>query len=367
MIMNNIIWIGARESDIEKEKMFFGSITRYGTNSKSNVAFINNDFTDDYNVFLKKTIENAMEMTKNCKFIFANPENAYKFGRKVYEYSLCLNKQVLFESLNNKIFFRQLISDVVKVPPSIIIETSSNLDYEFIKSIFNNKFDYFVIQSANSAGGENTFLLSKNTQQDIYNYFCGQTLVTPYFQGAVAVNVHIVLSANDFRIFPPSIQLISNLFHYTGCDFIYFRSLDKTIRDKIISQCSLIAKKLLTLGALGLFGVDILIADKSIYFIECNFRYQGSTFLLNEALCENGLNSVFSIHYDSFYNHNIQLPLDIYDLKINYSSFRRTLDNLTINLPNPLEVRCDGDINKEKRNGYIQYEIYNKSIYDFLI
>lgn len=364
--MHKIFWIGTRESDINNEKLFFGSITRYGTNLNNNIAFCNNNYTDSYDNFLEKSLAHVLNTIPDCKFIFSNSSNAYKFGKKVYDNTLCLNKLTVLESLNNKIFFRQLISDIVKVPPSIVVNTYDDIDFKFIRSIFNNNYNSFVVQSANSGGGEETFLLTEDTSKEVLNSYIQQVLITPYFQGAIPINIHIVLSNEDFRIFPPSVQIISNLFHYTGSDFIKYREFSKKIRDQLFLQCTFIAKKLQSLGARGLFGLDVLMHNDELYFIECNFRYQGSSFLLNEALRDYNLSSVFMTHYQSFMDNFYQLPYNTYDLDINYSSFRRTLNNMNIELPDPIQIKIDGDVDKPLRNGYLQYEVYKESIFEFL-
>lgn len=364
--MSNIFWIGSRESDISQEKMFYGSITRYGTNTNNNMAFCNNDYTDSYETFLKSSLSYVLEKYPNCNFVFGNSLYAYKFDENIFNSTLCLNKLTALDSLNNKIFFRQLISDVVKVPQSIVLDLQYDTDFQFINSIFNNNYSRYVIQSAHSGGGEETFLLTPSVNINDFTGSLQQMLITPYLQNSIPVNVHIVLSETDYRIFPPSIQLISDLFHYTGSDFIKFKNLDESIKEKIILQCSCVAKKIQSLGAKGLLGVDLLIYNKELYFIECNLRYQGSSFLLNKTLLENGMPSIFKIHYQAFYENLNNLPIDVFNLDVNYSSFRRTFKNRTTALPTPIETKNDGNFNEPLRNGYIQYEVFNKSIFEFL-
>lgn len=364
--MSNIFWIGARESDVSCEKMFYGSITRYGTNTNNNMAFCCNNYTDSYDEFLANSLSRVLETFPNCKFIFGNSLYAYNFGNSVFDKTLCLNKLSVLETLNNKIFFRQLVSDIVNTPQSIVLNFNHDIEYKFINSIFNDAYVDYVVQSANSGGGEETYLITPQTSIKDLGIFSKQMLVTPYFHNSISINVHIALSNKDFRIFPPSIQLVSNLFHYTGSDFIKYKTLNNDIKERIISQCSRVAKKIQSLGARGLFGVDILLHDNEIYFIECNFRYQGSSFLLNKALLDYNMPSVFMIHYLSFCNGLDLIPIDVFDLSVNYSSFRRTINNRTIDLPVPTEIKSDGNVENALRNGYMYYEVFNKSIFDFL-
>lgn len=366
MNLSNIFWIGARESDVNFERMFYGSITRYGTNTNNNIAFCCNNYTDSYDEFLANSLSHVLDIVPNCKFIFGNSLYAYKFGKKIFDNTLCLNKLSVLETLNNKIFFRQLVSDIVNIPQSIVLNFHHDIDYEFINSIFSNSYVNYVVQSPNSGGGEETYLLTSETSIKDLEIFSKQMLVTPFFQNSIPINVHIALSDEEIRIFPPSVQLVSDLFHYTGSDFIKYKTLDYDIKEKIISQCSCVARKIQSLGARGLFGVDILIHNNKIYFIECNFRYQGSSFLLNKALIAHTMPSVFEIHSLSFCNELYKIPIDVFNLNVNYSSFRRTLNNRTIELPEPKQIKYDGNPKDTLRNGYMHYEVFDKSIFEIL-
>lgn len=364
--MHKIFWIGARESDIGNEELFYGSITRYGTDSNNNIAFCNNRSTSSYDDFLMTSLSNVLEKVNDCKFIFANSLMAYKFGEQVYNHTLCLNDLAVLEALNDKIFFRQLISDIVKVPPSIVINNYSGIDYNFISSIFGYKYTSYVIQSAKGSGGAGSFLFTSNQNVENVSTLSQPMIITPYFKETMPINIHIAISKEEFRIFPPSIQLISNLFNYTGSDFVKYKTLNKNVKERIIFQCASVAKKLQILGARGVFGIDVLLQNNEIYFIECNFRYQGSTFLLNMGLQKYDMPSIFKIHYQSFYQSAIQIPFDIYNLDINYSSFRRTQNNTDTVLPAPIKIKKDGNKTAPLRDGYLQYEVFNESIFDFV-
>lgn len=364
--MNNIYWIGARESDIVGEEFITGSITRYGNNEDNNISFCQNCFTDSYDTFLEQTLHNVLRTKPNALFLFANEAFAYKFGEDVFRKAICTNRISIIESLNDKMFFRQLINREVDVPPSIILNMYKDINYDFIKSIFSEEYDDFVLQTTNSAGGEGSILLHNNFENKNLSGLTYPILVTPFIPNSIPINIHIAVSKNDIRVFPPSVQLICNTLYYCGADFIKYQTIDKYIKDKIISQCYKVAKKIQTLGAIGIFGVDLLLSKKEVYFIECNFRYQGSTFVLNQGLTENGFPSVHKIRYKCFYDTICDIPVDICDIKINYSSFRRTIVNEETKLPQPIIIKKDGDdTSSSLRNGYIHYELFDKSIFDY--
>lgn len=364
--MDKIYWIGARESDVTDEEFITGSITRYGNNEDNNISFCQNGFTYSYDTFLAQTLHNILLTNPDALFLFANEAFAYKFGEKVFVKSICTNKLSIIESLNDKIFFRQFINKDVDVPPSIILNMYKDINYDFIKSIFSEEYDCFVLQTTNSAGGKGSLLLHNSSENQNLSKLAYPILVTPFIQNSIPINTHIAVSKNEIRVFPPSIQLIGNTLNYFGADFIKYQTLNKYMKDRLISQCYKLAKKIQTLGALGVFGVDILLSEEELYFIECNFRYQGSTFVLNQGLTENGFPSIHKIRYKCFYDTIHDIPDDIYNLQINYSSFRRTTANKRIKLPQPFAIKKDGnDISSSLRNGYIHYELFNASIFDY--
>lgn len=366
--MEKIIWVGARESDVLNESLFCGSITRYGIESEKNISFINNNFTDSYDEFLLKILNKKLQEDSDIHFMFSNQINAYKFGEKVYKSSICVNRLSIVESLNNKMFFRQFTNKIVNTPPSIVMSIPKDIDYNFIKSIFNNNYSEFAVQILNSGGGIGNVLLTKNYDCSKLISLEQPVLITPYMRDALPINVHIAVSHNDVCIFPPSIQIISNVFNYCGSDFIKYSEIEDNKKREIYSECLKIGKKFQSIGATGIFGVDILLYNNQLFFIECNYRYQGSSFVLNRALLENGLPSIFKIQYLSWHNKINDLPIDLHGIKVNYSSFRRSASNLSVKLPAPTEIITDGnDINNNLRNDYICYELFDKSIYDHFV
>lgn len=191
-------------------------------------------------------------------------------------------------------------------------------------------------------------------------------LVTQYIENAMPINVHIAVSNKEYRIFPPSIQLIFDSFKYSGSDYAAILDLKTEQRKQIYNVCENIAKRISQLNCNGMLGVDLLLLDNKAFFLECNYRYQGSSFLLNQALRDNGLPSYFKIQYNTFYDSISEIPQDIFWLPINYSSFRRTKDTEHIELPKPSFTKIDGDISAELHQDFICYDIFNESILKYL-
>ncbi|MDD3303278.1 MAG: ATP-grasp domain-containing protein [Candidatus Gracilibacteria bacterium] len=297
--------------------------------------------------------------------MFANEKKAYQFGSNIFHQSICINSLEIIEALNNKIFMRDFLYGVVNTPPSISLPFGKSENFSFIKKVFDNRYSEFVVQTTESNGGSGTFLLNYRNCPSFESNI--QVLITPYFENSIPINVHIAIERDTYRIFPPSVQVILNRFNYSGSDFIRYQMLESSLRNKVIECCQNIAMKLMTLECTGVFGVDLLLIEQEVFFLECNFRYQGSSFILNKALIEKNFPSIFQINYDCFYNSLANIPKDIYTMPIYYSCLRRTINNLNIRLPNPILTIKDSDFSKDFSNdGYIYHELFDISITNFI-
>ena len=357
----NLYWVGARQSDVKHNKLFAGSISRYGDDNDNNFSFCNNTFTHSYDDFVQEKASEILTKDEDAWFMFANERSAYQYGKSIFEKSICLNPLHIIESMNDKIFTRNIFSDCVNTPNSVLINSSSCLNYSFIKDIFNNKYSEFVLQEANGAGGLKNYFLSKDNFPKIVTN-SAYMLVTPYFHDAITVNVHIIVDKRTYKILPPSLQITVKKFKYSGSDFVAFSNMPSQIKSNVLSCAKEIAKKVMSLEAKGIFGIDLLILDNKILFLECNYRYQGSSFVLNNALIEAGYPSIFELRYNSFYKDISDIPDNIYDLPVAYSSFRRTKENKNIQLPPPSEIIATNKSSFASSDQYQQYELYTSSI-----
>lgn len=356
----NFYWVGARQSDVESDTLISGSITRFGNDNGFNYSFCNNNFTEDYISFVISCMNNIIKKHPNSFFIFANEQNAYLLPEELFSRCVCLNNLSTLTAVNNKIFLRNYLGQYINTPISMVLNGDCAKDYSFVVKLFNNKYDTFVIQSANGGGGVGTYLINQNTL--LHQEFPEYVLISPYIKNALSLNVHFAISNNSYRIFQPSIQIILESFKYSGSDYIQYQLMSESIKRRIVTFSNIVARSLQQLGARGLMGIDIIIQDNNILFLECNMRYQGSTRLLNMALHNSGYPSVFQVHYDCFYKDISYLPETIYNMPVNYSSFRRCQNTQDIKLENPLSV---SDFNTSKfasADGFLQYEIYNYSI-----
>lgn len=357
----NLYWIGARQWDIHNNNLFKGSVTRFGIDNSLHYSFCNNNYTKNYRDFLNTQIHHILSIDKNAFFMFANEKDAYKFGEDVFNKSICVNPLHILESMNDKIFTRNFFSDCVNTPNSIVLNSSSCTNYKFVKELFNKKYSAFVLQGTQGAGGLSNYLLSYNCTPQIPTNI-PYVLITPYFGKNITVNVHIITNGESYKILPPSIQITLNNFKYSGSDFIAFTNMPSKIKNRIFSCATKIAQKVNSIGAKGIFGVDLLILENDILFLECNYRYQGSSFVLNKGLTDAGYPSIFELRYDSFYKDLTNIPDDIFNTPIPFSSFRRTKWNENITLPHPTEILAINNSEFASVDNYIRYELFKSSI-----
>lgn len=113
-----------------------------------------------------------------------------------------------------------------------------------------------------------------------------------------------MISDNYIHIFEGSFQIIvaNKELEYDGWDFESYEKLSASIKMKIYNQTLRIAKKLQSLGYRGVGGVDYLLKDETLYFMEINPRFQASSEKLDKMLVKRGLVSIFELNYLSFYD-----------------------------------------------------------------
>ena len=366
--MKKVFWVGARESDIINETIFCGSITLFGSGKNNNYSYANarkEHLPSDYYNFIKDTIYLVLEKNNNdCYFLFSNPKTAYLMPRDIQEKIICLNEYVKIMALNDKFFQRQYFSNICKTPPSIILSGNLVKDIKFITNIFNNEFNEFIVQKSTGGGGKTTYLLSSKTDIELLD---NETyIVSPYYKNSISLNVHCLILEKDVVIFPPSFQIINDNFNYIGADFIVSQSLRDNIKQQIYKTCKEICNSMKNLNVKGLFGIDFLLNNNELIFLETNFRIQGSTFLLNYGLRDIGL-SIYEILILGYYGEKYFDLTNIFNANINYS-FHKLNDKNSFCPPiSPFKINYDGynsEIHKSDKY-YKLNMVYKESIINF--
>ena len=365
----DLYWIGIRQSDIDMiPNMFTGSVCLFGEQKLNSYVFSSercnqNIITDKMDVFYCETLNNIIKEKPNCKFMFYNPNKAYKYGEEILSHSICCNDKFLLDNLNDKIWVRKIISQIVKTVPSLEITfNQSNIENTMV--VFSN-YKKFILQRPVSGGGTGTFLFdSENDTKTTGNLKSDERiLISPYIEDSFSINTTLIIGAKNHIVFPSSIQIIEqidNKFLYRGADYIAFNSLNENLQEKIIQNAEKIANYLRSVGYRGILGIDFLVdCENEVYFVELNNRFQASTDLINIVLNKQNT-SVQELNIQAFNDEllpeiEMNIPLSDYyyynesncnfnDVKNKYEIFERQIKNSSSN--NVYNLVSDGfDIN----------------------
>ena len=321
---NPIYWIGIRESEIENtHELFSGSITIFGTGEKTNFSFerahnARFDYNKDYPAwyqFVKDCAQEIIENEPKCVFMLYDPMEINEYGQEVAKRTICQNPESLIEMLDNKFKARQWLSTCVPILPYWMLQ-GKNICYDELLHAFPGTYK-FVVQASTSYGGSGTFLLTKDNQAEICKKLDLNSVysVSPYKENSISPNIHIVIFDDSVLIMPPSLQLIipdDHGFSYRGADYPAYHSVTGTVDSKLRSYASQIGSTLKNAGYRGICGIDFIVDQNDVFFMEANARFQSSTFLLNMAFNELQISvSMHKLHFLAFgHLSSPQLPSD---------------------------------------------------------
>ncbi len=367
--MKNLYWIGIRESDISFcSNLFENSITIFG---KHNISMQNkmnrivdyndeNDF-DLIDQFFTTEMKRIIKENKNARFMYYNQLYAYYPLEKegLLKYAVFFNNQDLVKKLSNKIKCKEELKKIVPVLEYKIIQ-GKNCNYPYFQEIFQDFDSKYVIQSKSSQGGSGTFII-KSKEDSIQLNEKENYMITKYCKNNIPVNIHVLITSKKIYLLPGSVQIIQEENHrlaYKGYDFITYQNIHTNLIKKIEKYATVIAKKLQKWGYQGLCGIDSILYNDEIYFMEINARFQNSSIGLNKALQENQLSSLQELVINCFLDQDIKLK----PFQVNYSGLMRNNNDLTIQ---PIEI-LDNENSCGKRKNPItkQIYLYNQSIVD---
>ena len=326
-----LVWIGNRESEILTYNVFNESITFFGSDGDGNHAFattnrIPNSYSTEFTDYVTNNIEHIIKKHSNAQFHFYNPMFAHKILKKtpqLCKYFVNINEYESLKWITSKTFVRQWLSHSVQVP-SYALLSKKECKIESLKNMFPGNIQ-FIIQKDISGGGEGTYLLTPETEHAVLSQIkhTALYLVSPYYFPKKSVCCHILISNNDIAILPFGLQqseIDENKILYKGTGYPDKIDIDPFAINKLIEIANTIGERLKNMGYRGICGLDFILHNENILFIEINARYLGSTFLINKALKAQNLPSIFELNTRCF-NSNI-LPKEILrNLHIGYSSF----------------------------------------------
>ena len=327
MNVENLYWVGLTLSELTGiEYLFKGAIVLQGQTKESTLGTIFSyeeqtsvrlnydnpdsfDKIDDFYIFAcTKIIEND----KNSKFLwYATPELYYPSA--ILKKSNLNADSALVGSLNNKLRTRSLFKQIVPViEPRVVF--LNDLTIDSMKRLFPG-YSKFVVQNPLGEGGHGTFVIqSKKDLTRLKNGKNGTGLISPYYENAIPLNVHIIAFSKEIMIFNPSVQIITlqeNRLLYGGCDYSITESLDKRHLKKIKESAKSVGDELKRSGYIGVAGIDFLaLQNGEMLLVEINPRFQGSTTALNLCLKHSGLPSIQELHIKSFFQEKSNIDMD---------------------------------------------------------
>lgn len=368
--MKDLVWVGIRESEIKYTDFIDNSISIFGNDSNSlqnqiKKGINHNDtkhctLIDD---FYNKEVIKQIKKNPNIKFMYYSQIYSYYSMKKLglLDHVICLNNQYLIEFVNSKFKIKEYLKDYIPILNYIYI---NGKDYNFGKLKQKYRNGKFVIQTEEGSGGFSTIILDENNKDDVKLDNNCTYMVTKYCENNIPVNIHILISQNDITLLPPSIQNIELSFNrlmYKGCDFIAYKEIVNTRMDSKLKEYAFTIGKLMKeKGYRGILGIDSIIYDNEVYFMEINPRFQNSSTILNKALQENNLPSLQELHYNCFLDKTIKLK----SFDVNYSSYINEYGALNRDFEiKPIEKLDNLNEKIECENfSYLSTDLYNKSI-----
>jgi len=331
--MEKYIWIGHKESELYKtEHDFAYSITSWGSGIKNNISYSERFCTRDIDNSEKKEfiIDTLRDLfsQNDYKVMFYSSTLAYsllKTNPTFLEFFVCLNDKAVLDLLNNKINTRLWFSNYMPVLKFILLSGKECNYKKLCNHFYNHKS--FVVQEADSSGGLGTYVLNDENYWDLENQFKKENLylASIYATPSFSINSHILVTNDMTIVFQPSIQLIEkydNRLIYSGADFKAYSYIKNEYKEKVYSYSKVIGKHLYNIGYRGICGIDFIVFDNKVYFVEVNPRFQASTFLLNIALAEANLPSMQVLQLKAFSNEPIP-NIDLLEkLPVEYSFYK---------------------------------------------
>lgn len=371
--MQKYIWVGHREGELFKTNNFFSnSLTSWGSNTNGNISYckkygsrnVNNELRNQY---IFDELQKLLLQDGSYKVMFYSSTLAYSFLNSHPEFEnnfICLNSNSVLNLLNNKINTKIWISNHLPVLEFVLL-SGADCQFEQFKTFFPN-YENFIIQESKSSGGLGTFYVNAENYSYVISKLKRNTLylVSYFAQPSFSLNAHVLITSNDVIVLPPSVQIIEkykcNLI-YSGADFVNYRYIDPEYKDKVYIYSKKIGMLLQNIGYRGICGIDYIVYNKEVYFIEVNPRFQASTILINIALNEENLPCVQSLHLSSFEGTPLPSKEKLENMKVNYSlyKYKKEFQDLSNQYLDKLTL-----LEMSQETEYILYDGFMENEYD---
>ena len=315
-------YVGLNEERIGNTKIFNGSVTIIGSNRNNNYAYNKiynktldyNDISklDEMSKFYSEYMWKIIDKDPDAKFMFYSLVSTSKFDNELISHIVCNNTNEINAILNNKIECRKMLESDINLLQYKYLK-GNEISYSKICELLPN-YKRYVVQQPFGFAGYGTHLITKENYNTVQKMLNNEVLysISGYEENAISINNTFLISNNKILIFPGSYQIITigDQLNYDGYNFEGYQNLSKTLKTEISQQTYRICKKLQKIGYRGIGGVDYIIKDNKIYFMEINPRFQASSTKLNDILIDKGYPDIYTLNLNSFYNED-KLPFEI--------------------------------------------------------
>jgi hypothetical protein len=213
-----------------------------------------------------------------------------------------------------------------------------------------------VLRANRSDGGAGLTLIHNpaQIQQSWPVHLDGFLAAAPFLDPCIPLNVNACVFPGSYvSIHPASLQLIGipictgRRFGYCGNDFARIADLDVSILGALEKMTLRVGGWLGTQGYLGAFGIDAVLHKGSVYLVEVNPRFQGSSALAATLMRDLDLPDLFLDHVAAFLGLSAPHAVPLADITRNQSpSAHIVCHNIAaprrIEIPTPdrLPLRC---------------------------
>jgi hypothetical protein len=180
-----------------------------------------------------------------------------------------------------------------------------------------------VLRSSKTSGGSGLTVAHTPEEVPVNSrpHADGLVAVSRFLAPSTSLNVGAcVFPSGELSLHAPSVQLVgvpsctSRPFGYCGNDFASVRDLDTAVLDQFQILTEVVGAWLHRHGYVGAFGVDGLVHQGNVYFVELNPRFQGSSSLSAELDRDIDRSDIFLEHVAAFLGLPAAAPVQFVDL-----------------------------------------------------
>ncbi len=244
----------------------------------------------------KKFVNYALKNPKLKVVLYQPTDPPYK----VNPLMLLMNSPTIAHAYENKRYFRDEFSDLIKIPEYEIYHINE-LNKVTVYRELRNEFGAFVLQDEESTGSKGTYIIEDHEDYmdaitDLKRFSSGRSIVVSKYIEGESASVQVCVT--KYGVFCSGVQkqLVNSKYLSNGkadgstkwnggeigCEW------PEIVEMRAREIATVIGAELSSHGYRGIFGVDLLITkENEVYTIEINARMTGFSQLLSDAQMAN--------------------------------------------------------------------------------